>query len=70
MISAEAKEALYDKPSWDEEDEEMANNIIDYMKPMPIFFESTKGKSGKEYTKEFVKEAIKWLKSIKQRIGE
>ena len=52
------------KPSWSEEDEEMIDNIIDYMKPMPIFFESTKGKSGKEYTKEFVKNAIKWLKCL------
>jgi hypothetical protein len=54
-------------PTWSIEDEEMVNKIIDYMKPMPIFFESTKGKSGKEYTKEFVKETIKWLKSLKER---
>lgn len=55
-------------PTWSEEDEEMIDKIIDYIKPMPIFFESTKGKSGKEYTKEFIKNAIKWLKSIKGRI--
>ena len=56
------------KPSWSEEDEEMIDSIMDYMMPMPIFFESTKGKSGKEYTKEFVKNATKWLKSLKKRI--
>ena len=56
--------------AWDEEDEKMIDEIIDYMKPMPIFFESTKGKSGKEYTQKFVKNAINWLKSLKERIGE
>jgi hypothetical protein len=60
---------LQSQPTWSEEDEEMIDNIMDYMKPMPIFFEITKGKSGKEYTKEFVKNATKWLKSLKQRIG-
>jgi len=58
------------KPSWSEEDEQMIDNIIDYMKPMPIFFESTKGKSGKEYTQKFVKNAINWLKSLKRRTEE
>lgn len=53
--------------AWSEEDKEMIDKIIDYMQPMPIFFESTKGKSGKEYTKEFVKNATKWLKSLKYR---
>ena len=53
------------KHVWSEEDERMIANIIDYMKPMPIFFEGTKGKSGKEYTREFVKKAINWLKSLK-----
>ena len=57
-------------PAWSEEDEKMIDEIIDYMKPMPIFFESTKGKSGKEYTQKFVKNAINWLKSLKERIGE
>ncbi len=54
-------------PAWSEEDKNMIDNIIDYMNPMPIFFESTKGKSGKEYTQEFVKNAINWLKSLKER---
>lgn len=57
------------KPAWGEEDEKMIDNIIDYMKPMPIFFESTKGASGKEYTQKFVKNATNWLKSLKERIG-
>lgn len=52
---------------WSEEDETMIESIIDYMKPMPILFESTTGKSGKEYTKKFIKSAIKWLKSLKER---
>lgn len=57
------------KPAeWSEEDEEMIDEIIDYMKPMPIFFESTKGKSGKEYTKEFIKNAAKWLSRLKYRV--
>lgn len=57
------------KPAeWSEEDEEMIDEIIDYMKPMPIFFESTKGKSGKEYTKEFIKNATKWLSRLKYRV--
>ncbi len=60
---AHAKEEK--QSSWSKEDKEMIDNIIDYMQPMPIFFESTKGKSGKEYTKEFVKDATKFLKSLK-----
>ena len=57
------------KPAeWSEEDEEMIDEIIDYMKPMPIFFESTKGKSGKDYTKEFIKNATKWLSRLKYRV--
>lgn len=58
------------KPKWSDEDEEMIDKIIDYIQPMPIFFESTKGKSGKEYTKEFVKNATKLLKSLKKRREE
>ena len=58
------------KPKWTEEDEDMVESIIDYLKPMPIFFESTNGKSGKEYTKKFIKRSIKWLKSVKQRMEE
>ena len=59
------KDRVQPKQEWGEEDEKMIDNIIDYMMPMPIFFTSTKGKSGKEYTKEFIKEAIDWLKSIR-----
>lgn len=56
------------KPTWSEEDEEMVNNIVDYMRPMPIFFESTIGESGKKYTQKFIEDAIVWLKSIKERM--
>ena len=59
------KDRVQSKQEWSEENEKMIDNIIDYMMPMPIFFTSTKGKSGKEYTKEFIKEAIDWLKSLR-----
>lgn len=61
---------IKENPKWTEEDEDMVESIIDYLKPMPIFFETTKGKSGKEYTKEFIKRAIKWIKTIEQRMKE
>ena len=34
-ISAEAKEAMYDKPTWSEEDENMLQSILDEYKSMP-----------------------------------
>lgn len=61
-------ELVEQKPAWSEEDEEMVNNIIDYMRPMPIFFESTIGESGKKYTQKFIEDTIVWLKSIKERM--
>lgn len=67
---AEKKELkkIEDESYWGKEDKEMINNIIDYMTPMPIFFESTNGKSGKEYTQEFVKNATNWLESLKEKV--
>jgi len=59
------KDRVQPKQEWSEEDKVMLDEIIDYMKPMPIFFESTKGKSGKEYTKEFIIQATNWLKSLR-----
>lgn len=49
---------------WSKEDEMMCNDIIDYMLPMPLFFMSSEGKSGKEYTKEFMDKAVDWLRAL------
>ena len=51
-----------------EKDKEIIDKIIDYMKLMPIFFGSTEGESGEEYTKKFIKNATDWLESLKTRI--
>ena len=52
MVSAEAKEAIYDKPAWSEEDEKMLNRIIE---------DFSDGKVSNILE-------VYWLKSIKQRI--
>ena len=63
MISAEAKEAMYDKPAcaWSEEDEKMCQETIDWFekKCFPYALENENP----------ARESIKWLKSIKQKIG-
>lgn len=58
MISAEAKEAMYNKPAcvWSEEDEVYLNTTIAYLK------------DAKEF-KKAAEDCINWLKSLKQRIG-
>lgn len=53
MISAEAKEAMYGKPAWSEEDEKMLNSIIE------DFGDGKTSNVLQEY----------WLKSLKERIG-
>ena len=58
MISAEAKEALYDKPAWSEEDETGWTNTMIMIK---------EGASN-HYTKDSIKLVIDWLKSIKERV--
>ena len=50
------------KQEWSEEDEKMLQDIIDYISPMPLFFSSVKGTSGKEYTQKFMKRATYFLK--------
>lgn len=61
MISAEAKEAMYDKPSWSKEDERICRNIINDIvedKSMCRF----------EILKEICDEKINWLGSLKKRV--
>ena len=58
------------KPAkWSEEDEKILNDIIDYMLPMPLFFESVTGKSGKEFTQEFMEKATTFLKALPERFN-
>ena len=57
MISAEAKEALYDKPTWSDEDKEMLDSAIAFIEHSP-FTTLGKGKGN----------AIGWLKSLKDRV--
>lgn len=56
MISAEAKEAMYDKPAcaWSEEDEVYLNTTIAYLKDAQEF-------------KKTAENCIDWLKKLKQR---
>ena len=57
MVSAEAKEALYDKLDWGKEDESYLNTTIAYLK------------DAKEF-KKTAENCIDWLKKLKQRIGD
>lgn len=56
MISAEAKEAMYDKPAWSEEDKVMLDKVIKRLRKHSVIDE--------EYL-----DIYYWLKSLKQRIG-
>ena len=56
MISAEAKEAMYDKPAWSEDDEKRLQSCINILKAKSLM--------GKVDTANTM-----WLKSLKQRIG-
>lgn len=61
MVSAEAKEALYDKPVWSEEDEKILGILIegfeDYSEPDAEWWKGLK-----------VNECTKWLKSLKDKL--
>ena len=59
MISAEAKEAMYDKPAWSEEDEQIALSIEQVMNCASLL----------NIVPEKVDKIRTWLKSLKQRIG-
>lgn len=63
MISAEAKEAMYDKPAWREEDKDVINNLLAICNGAKKFiqFESC--------SREDIIKCQDWLKSLKQRIG-
>ena len=56
MISAEVKEAMYDKPAWSEEDDVRLQACIDTLQAKSLM-----GKVDTVMTN--------WLKSLKQRIG-
>lgn len=59
MISAEAKEAMYDKPAWSEEDEEILQGIWDEI--------LANKHEAKEYEWKTYDKFLNWLKSLKDR---
>ena len=58
MISAEAKEAMYDKPAWSEENETGWTNTMIMIKEA----------ASKHYAKNSIRLVTDWLKSIRKRI--
>ena len=60
MISAEAKEALYDKVNWSEEDDNKVKEIIEYLNELYDAY---------EFDVQELNNYETWLKSIKQRLG-
>ena len=60
MISAEAKEAMYDKPAWSEEDEDFMYDTLSNLTELKDRYGEGYGNVGK---------CIDWLKFLKQRIG-
>jgi hypothetical protein len=63
MISAEAKEAMYDKPAWNEKDEKEYKYVLK-------FVDNILNNCGNKKDYEHCKRCYDWLKSLKQRIGE
>lgn len=63
MVSAEAKEAMYDKPKWSEEDEKHIDSLLERLEGMC--------KKGATFTKTrfAISQDMDWLKSLKDRIG-
>ena len=62
MISAEAKEAMYDKPAWSEDDENRLSDAVFFVREYQI---PTRDKR----LLNAAKETEEWLKSLKERIG-
>ena len=60
MISAEAKEALYGKPAWSEDDEEILQGIWDEI--------LANKHEAKEYEWKTYDKFLNWLKSLKDRV--
>ena len=57
MISAEAKEAMYAKPAWSEEDEVKINRIVACLENLNVA------------DNDILLKDVDWLKSLKQRLG-
>ena len=58
MVSAEAKEAMYDKPAWSEEDETGLTNTIIMLKEGASL----------HFNKKDITKAVDWLKSLRDRV--
>ena len=71
MISSEAKETLYDKPTWSEEDERICSCLIEEQEESLDNVENDKYGHSEIISdlKEMYRERIDWLKSLKRRIG-
>lgn len=67
MISAMAKEAMYDKPAWSEEDEEMLTEIITDVKFAQDEFAKDKNPQS-QMNQIIFEEETNWLESIKDRV--
>ena len=61
MISAEAKEAMYDKPSWSEKDEQHIDSLLKRLDGLC--------RNEFERTRFAISEDRDWLTSLKERIG-
>lgn len=61
MISAEAKEAMYGKPAWSEEDEQHIDSLLKRLDGLC--------RNEFERTRFAINEDKDWLESLKQRIG-
>lgn len=60
MISAEAKEAMYDKPAWSEKDEQHIDSLLKRLDGLC--------RNEFERTRFAISEDRDWLKSLKERI--
>jgi hypothetical protein len=61
MISAEAKEAMYDKPAWNEKDEKEYKYVLK-------FVDNVLNNCGNKKDYEHCKRCYDWLKSLKNRV--
>jgi len=69
IVSAEAKEAMYDKlVEWSEEDKEIVEALGDYVKNLDILFSEIKIGDKNILSKEFREKVQSWLKCLKERV--